>query len=313
MLHRTAWSVTVLGLGLILGASGARAQDSTLAVYSEGSMAFSYQQWPFGSYGGSFSAEGFAPDSSGFPPGQTEGCGGFLGIMSDTTTALAYGISLEPDGRADGGLVLVRGAGGLGPGTYPVDLTGFTAIFGFIDNADTLSIPSNPDSLDPFELLESIVADHKLIAASGQINVSTVDEEGFSGTFSGLMADYDNPLFLVSLNNGTFSVTATEVTVDFTDASAFRPGSVQFASPNPFGPRTAIHFTTREPVPAWVGIYDVSGRLVRNLDSRTAFAGPRVVVWDARDPGGVRVPAGIYFYRIHAGDDIAAGKLVLTR
>ena len=45
-----------------------------------------------------------------------------------------------------------------------------------------------------------------------------------------------------------------------------------------------------------------AGRVVRSLESGTMDAGPHAVDWDGTDRRGVRVPAGIYLYVLHAGE-----------
>ena len=44
-------------------------------------------------------------------------------------------------------------------------------------------------------------------------------------------------------------------------------------------------------------LFDVSGRLVRRLDSGVYESGHRTVTWDGRDARGGRVAAGVYFLR----------------
>jgi len=46
-----------------------------------------------------------------------------------------------------------------------------------------------------------------------------------------------------------------------------------------------------------LSLFDVSGRLVRRLDSGVFESGYRSVTWDGRDAHGRRVAAGLYFLR----------------
>ena len=50
-----------------------------------------------------------------------------------------------------------------------------------------------------------------------------------------------------------------------------------------------------------VRIYDVAGRLVRNFEEDQP-AGNYGIAWDGRRPDGIRVPSGIYFYRVTLPD-----------
>jgi predicted outer membrane repeat protein len=70
-------------------------------------------------------------------------------------------------------------------------------------------------------------------------------------------------------------------------------------SPNPFHASTTILLETPDgPVPgARVGIYDVSGRLVRRLPLGVTGR----AIWDGRDERGVPLPGGVHYLRLEAG------------
>ena len=86
-------------------------------------------------------------------------------------------------------------------------------------------------------------------------------------------------------------------------------------SPNPFNPETTIRFV----VPAGqrrdysVRIYDVAGRLVRDLASGKIDAGAHDVRWDGTDDHGATVSSGVYLYRVSAGNETQHGKMVLLK
>jgi hypothetical protein len=85
--------------------------------------------------------------------------------------------------------------------------------------------------------------------------------------------------------------------------------------PNPAGSGGAhVLFRLTQPGGFAVGIYDVGGRLVRQLGSGSAAIGVRAVAWDGRDGNGSTVPGGIYLVRFAAGSDVHATKrFVLVR
>lgn len=60
-------------------------------------------------------------------------------------------------------------------------------------------------------------------------------------------------------------------------------------------------------------IFDASGARVRNLAHKNLLAGTLRLEWDDRKEDGSRLPAGVYFYRIEAGDRVAGGKVVTLR
>ncbi len=83
--------------------------------------------------------------------------------------------------------------------------------------------------------------------------------------------------------------------------------------PNPFNPSTTIHFSLGEAARVRLGIYDVSGRLVRVLTDGRRGAGPHSEIWDGKDNVGRDVSSGVYFYRLEAGAFRETKKMVLLR
>ena len=85
------------------------------------------------------------------------------------------------------------------------------------------------------------------------------------------------------------------------------------AYPNPFNPSTTIAYSLPYAGQVRLTIHDARGRQLRTLVSGVQPAGYRQATWDGRDDAGRGVPGGIYFYRIEAGDYMAAKKLVLLK
>jgi hypothetical protein len=86
-------------------------------------------------------------------------------------------------------------------------------------------------------------------------------------------------------------------------------------TPNPFNPMTTIRFV----VPAGprrdhtLRIYDVAGRLVRELSSGSIEPGVHDVRWDGTDDRGTQVSSGVYLYRVSVGTESLRGKMVLLK
>ena len=85
------------------------------------------------------------------------------------------------------------------------------------------------------------------------------------------------------------------------------------AWPNPFRDETVIRFALPAAGPASVRVYNVAGRLVRELPTQRGSAGLNERIWDGKDADGDTVASGIYFVRVEAGGETAHGKLVLVR
>ncbi len=89
--------------------------------------------------------------------------------------------------------------------------------------------------------------------------------------------------------------------------------------PNPFNPTTSIEFSLGSKSHVELGIYDLSGRKVRSLLSKTLAAGDytlangRAATWDGRTDDGKEVSSGVYFYRLETDDHKSTKKMVLVR
>ncbi|MBC7186624.1 MAG: hypothetical protein H5U38_06280 [Calditrichaeota bacterium] len=102
-----------------------------------------------------------------------------------------------------------------------------------------------------------------------------------------------------------------------------RSGNSLFASraahPNPFNTSCTLRLVVRQPCLKSADIYDVSGRLVRNLVNDLAINRECAVVWDATAQDGTQVPSGVYLYQVKARasgserQEWASGKLLLVR
>jgi hypothetical protein len=281
-------------LALTTGLAGAQ------IVYDEGSYAFDYEQWPFGSYGGSFSAEGALLDTLVWGDTQLESVGGAMESDADTTMAWAYGAIYNTDDTVDVSLLVVRSVGELTPGYYPIDLTNYMAMFAFLDGVADFTIPE--DSGDIQAWLDGIVAEHMFIGSGGGITVSAVDDGQFAGSFSGQMVDPDT-FTIIAINGGSFALTGGPVLTAAPLASARIEHG---AFPNPFNPKTRLRFSLPEAGSVRVSVHDLAGRRVALLEEGWAPAGERVLDWDAQG-----MSAGLYLYRIESAGLAVSGKVVL--
>ncbi len=62
-----------------------------------------------------------------------------------------------------------------------------------------------------------------------------------------------------------------------------------------------------------LAVFDVTGRLVRQVIQGPEDAGEHVAEWDGLTDGGKRATAGAYFARLSAGDAVLTEKIVLMR
>ena len=81
------------------------------------------------------------------------------------------------------------------------------------------------------------------------------------------------------------------------------------AAPNPFTASTRIRFTLPARAPVRLEVFDASGRLVRSVLDGWQPAGEHEARWDGNDLDGRPVRAGIYFYRLEAGERSATRRV----
>uniref|UniRef100_A0A7V3VUJ1 T9SS type A sorting domain-containing protein n=1 Tax=candidate division WOR-3 bacterium TaxID=2052148 RepID=A0A7V3VUJ1_UNCW3 len=62
-----------------------------------------------------------------------------------------------------------------------------------------------------------------------------------------------------------------------------------------------------------IKIYDATGRLVKSFSPTTDYCVLGTIVWDGKDDSGRRLPAGVYFVRLEAGDFKQVEKAILLR
>ncbi len=78
--------------------------------------------------------------------------------------------------------------------------------------------------------------------------------------------------------------------------------------PNPFNPITKIEFSIPYPGNTRLSVYDITGKLIRNLVEQELHAGTYSTNWDASE-----LPSGIYLYRIQSGNFYESKKMILVK
>jgi len=83
--------------------------------------------------------------------------------------------------------------------------------------------------------------------------------------------------------------------------------------PNPFNPATRIEFGVPEIAHVTLNIYDLSGRLVKNLVDSELGAGTHSSVWDGTDMNNNLVPTGVYVYILNTEKATLSRKMVMMK
>jgi hypothetical protein len=81
--------------------------------------------------------------------------------------------------------------------------------------------------------------------------------------------------------------------------------------PNPARGSTTVSYAIAQAGRVQLGVYDVSGRLVRQLVDGERRAGTETLVWNGMDASGTRQEAGVYFVRLAAPGHSETRKVVL--
>jgi len=84
-------------------------------------------------------------------------------------------------------------------------------------------------------------------------------------------------------------------------------------SPNPFNPSVDIHFEVPEGSNLSLRIFDVNGRMIRNLHEGKVKAPAGKFQWDGRNDSGRLLSSGVYFCILERGSSRDTRKLILLR
>jgi FlgD Ig-like domain/IPT/TIG domain/Beta-propeller repeat len=166
--------------------------------------------------------------------------------------------------------------------------------------------------------------------AAGSVSVNTWVELDVTsaitgnGTYSFALTGGSNNVVDYSSSEGANSPqlvvavagSAAQLTLDSPHIEATpMPGKIELHAnrPNPFFGGTTIQYALTEPTQVHLAIYDIAGRRVRTLVNGVQGAVESRVTWDGRGENGVRVSAGVYFYRLEAGATVLTRRMSVLK
>jgi hypothetical protein len=97
---------------------------------------------------------------------------------------------------------------------------------------------------------------------------------------------------------------------------ALRPDaafSIERPYPNPATRGTTLRFAIPEAGPVRLRLFNIEGRLVRELANETRSSGEQIVAWDGRDSRGREVGPGVYFFRLDYWGETRTARVVVFR
>jgi acyl-[acyl carrier protein]--UDP-N-acetylglucosamine O-acyltransferase len=197
-------------------------------------------------------------------------------------------------------------------------LEGLTSIGGelWVDNNNALTNLTGLDNVDSIGGDLKISYNNALTSLSGLDNID-------AGSISNITISFNNSLafcevqsicnYLVSPNGTIFiygnatgcnSQEEVEEACGIISVEDLNVNEDFLVSPNPFTTTTTLSYTLSKPSSVIIRIFNSQGQKVDEI-VQDQLKGTQQVLWNAEG-----LPAGIYYYRIQAGEQVGGGKMV---
>lgn len=148
----------------------------------------------------------------------------------------------------------------------------------------------------------------KIATGAGQRNLYTASPDGYGGCIFAWEDFRNGP------NSDIYAYRVTSIGTGVAGAAApSAPVRLYPARPNPFNPHTVLSFRLEQAGPVRLALFDVQGRLVRELVNGVRPAGTQEVAWDGADARGTPCASGVYFALLQAGNTRRQTALTLLR
>ncbi len=184
------------------------------------------------------------------------------------------------------------------------------------DGGSTWDLGPSPDSsLNAMSFIDS--AKGWVVGNGGSIFLTTDGGSSWTKEASGTTSDLTGVDFFNDLLGAAVGDSGAVLTTNNGGLTAVRrpdfrpiPLSILLAQnfPNPFNPSTMISYQLPAKSHVTLRVYDVLGREVATLVSGPETAGTHTVTFN-----GEKLPSGVYFYRLQAGNYTATKKLLLLK
>ncbi|UCC10987.1 MAG: CapA family protein [candidate division WOR-3 bacterium] len=153
-------------------------------------------------------------------------------------------------------------------------------------------------------------------------NVGIIEWEDWQPFFGQVFFPTPNDYYWVQVRNNA----PTDTAVLVYEKTTFSPLAVNeyptgceptsfllHAFPNPARSQTAIQYSLSHPAYVVLKMYNILGQEVSTLVNEMQPPGQKTITWDGQDNRGRTLGAGIYFCRLHAGDETQTKKLIWLR
>ncbi len=236
-------------------------------------------------------------------------------VSSITATDTGYDIQLDYTSDAEiggyqfdflsGGSLTLTGAGGGASDNFDGITTGNNVVLAFSFSGTTLPITSEYAHL----VTLSATAD------SGMTGQEVLLEaiEDLSADTRLIVSDPEGSVLASDFHEAVWTVGSDSFLLDNGESVEPISFSLEDNFPNPFNPTTRIKYSVATPGFVNLSIYDASGRLVKTLVSENKVADQHFVDWDGTNENGASVSAGMYLYKIDAGNFVETKKMLLVK
>ena len=157
-------------------------------------------------------------------------------------------------------------------------------------------------------------------STSAMFNENVVENFLTTNTFTDTDLDWDTEYFYrVSANVGYYTdysntVSLTLESLDIESSSSLPESfKVHQNFPNPFNPVTTLSYQLPKEGYVEVTIYDMTGRIVKNLILEHQNAGYKTIKWNATNNNGQPVSAGVYVYTVSTRDLKQSRKMLFLK
>ena len=137
----------------------------------------------------------------------------------------------------------------------------------------------------------------------------------FASGFLASQSDSSFSLILATPSGYSVSLPATPTALSTIADNIVSPSVFKLKQnyPNPFNPSTSIDFEVFESSKVSLNVYDLSGRLVKNLLSGNLNSGAYSIEWNGKNANGISAAAGVYFYSISSKESTIIKKMSLIK
>ncbi|MDP8232801.1 MAG: T9SS type A sorting domain-containing protein, partial [Candidatus Zophobacter franzmannii] len=206
----------------------------------------------------------------------------------------------------------------------PVELSLFTSVVTDANNVNLTWVTETEDGVSGYYIYRSATSEwiDSGIASPMIITPSSVQstQKTYSFTDTEAINGYLYYYWLECVDNDGQTHLFGPVIADLDSNNTDGPPTVPVVAglnsiyPNPFNPETRISFNVTEPGLVKISVYDIRGRLVRDLVNRNySEARTYYEPWNGKDTNGKSVAGGVYFIKMNSNGYKGVKKAVLLK